>query len=269
LKIFLDSADTEEVIQAYGWGIVDGVTTNPSLMKIAIEKKKTPVDMEIHLRTILKTARGTPVSIEVTETESEKMIEQGKKLFKMFNHTAKNVCIKIPINTAQDDRGKQFEGLKAVKELSKQKIPVNCTLIFTPEQALMAAKAGAKYISPFAGRIDDYIRDLNKIKYSKSDYFPQAGLIDAEIKDDNGIVSGIELVKECVEILKIHKLNSEIIAASMRNPRQIREAALAGAHIATVPFSVLKELVKHPKTYEGMKKFTEDIIPEYEKLSKN
>jgi len=268
LKIFLDSADTDEITQAYSWGVVDGITTNPTLMKHALDKKKSNMDLEIYIRTILKTAKGTPVSIEVTETESEKMIEQGRKLFKMFNHTAKNVCIKIPINTAFDEHGKQFEGLKAIKELSRQKIPVNCTLVFTPEQALLAAKAGAKYISPFTGRIDDYLRDLNNIKYSKSDYFPKEGLVDAEVKEDNGICSGIELVRQCVEILKIHKLNSEIIAASMRNHRQVREAALAGAHIATVPLSVLKELVKHQKTYDGMKKFTEDSVSEYDKLVK-
>jgi transaldolase len=266
LKIFLDSADIDEIKQAYEWGIVDGVTTNPSLMKHSIEKRKSNIDLEIYLRTILKTAKGTPVSIEVTETESEKMIEQGKRLFKMFNHTAKNVVIKIPINTALDENGKQFAALKAIKELTKQKIPVNCTLIFTPEQALMAAKAGAKYISPFAGRIDDYIRDQNKMKYDKHDYFPQNGLKDAAIKDDNGIVSGVDLVAECVNILKIHNLKSEIIAASLRNSRQVRESALAGAHIATVPFYVLKEMVKHQKTFEGMKKFNDDIVPEYAQL---
>jgi transaldolase len=268
VKIFLDSADTDEISQAYDWGMVDGVTTNPTLIKQAIDKRKTSIDLEIYLRTILKTAKGTPVSIEITETDSEKIIEEGKKSFKMFNHTAKNVCIKVPINTALDEHGKQFEGLKAIKELSKQKIPVNCTLVFTPEQALLAAKAGAKYISPFVGRIDDYLRDQNKIKYGKNDYFPESGLKNVETKDDNGIFSGIELVRECVEILKIHKLNSEIIAASMRNARQVREAALAGAHIATVPFSVLKELTKHQKTYEGMKKFTDDLVPEYGKLVK-
>ena len=268
MKIFLDSADAEEISQAYTWGVVDGVTTNPTLMKQALEKKKSNTDLEIYLRTILKTAKGTPVSIEVTETEAEKIIEEGRKFYKMFNHTAKNVCIKIPVNTAMDEHGKQFEGLKAVKELSRQKIPVNCTLVFTPEQALLAAKAGAKYISPFAGRIDDHIRDQNKMKYGKGDYFPQSGLESAEIKDDNGIASGIDLVRQCVEILKIHKLNSEIISASMRNPRQVREAALAGAHIATVPFSVLKDMVKHHKTFEGMKKFSEDTVPEYKKLIK-
>jgi transaldolase len=263
VKIFLDSADVDEISQVYTWGVVDGITTNPSLLKIAVDKRKESIDLEIYIRTILKAAKGTPVSLEVTETQADKMFEQGKKLFKFFNHTAKNVCIKIPINTAIDNEGSQFEGLKAIKLLSKEKIPVNATLIFTPEQALMAAKAGAKYISPFAGRIDDFIRDQNKIKYNKTDYFPAEGLNNVEIKDDNGIVSGIDLVKKCVDILKIHKLNSEIIAASLRNTRQVREAALAGAHIATVPYPVITELIKHKKTVDGMKKFIEDIVPEY------
>jgi transaldolase len=268
VKIFLDSADIDEITQGYNWGIIDGITTNPSLLKQALEKKKENTDLEIYLRTILKLAKGTPVSLEITELESEKIIEESKKFYKMFNHTAKNVCIKIPINTAFDSQSKQFEGLKAVKEISRQKIPVNCTLIFTPEQALLAAKAGAKYVSLFAGRIDDYLRDQNKMKYSKSDYFPQGGLASGHIRDDNGIVSGIDLIKQTSEILKLHKLNAEIIAASIRNARQAREAALAGAHIATVPFSVLKEIVEHPKTFEGMKKFTEDIVPEYKKVVK-
>lgn len=263
MKIFLDSADIDEISEAYSWGIIDGITTNPSLLKAALDKRKDKQDLEIYIKTILKTAKGTPVSIELTETDAEKIVEQGKKFYKLFNHIAKNVVLKVPINTAQNEEGKQFEGLKAIKELSKQKIPVNCTLVFTPEQALLAAKAGAKYISPFAGRIDDYIRDSNKEKYGKADYYPQAGVPE---KDDNGIYSGIQLVRECAEIMKLHKLNSEIIAASIRNPRQAREAALAGSHIATLPISVIKKIVQHHKTYEGMKKFTEDTIPEYTKL---
>ena len=309
MKIFLDSANVEEIQKAYDWGIVDGVTTNPSLLKLAVESSKSKVDLEIHIRTILKAAKGTPVSIEVTETEADKIVEQGKRLFKFFNHTAKNVVIKVPINTALDETGEQFEGLKAIRLLAKEKIPVNATLIETPEQALLAAKAGAKYVSPFAGRIDDYIRDQNKVKYSKFDYFPAEGIkalinkenkefeiksrksldfLDAEPQkaeffgpqksadfggnakafssDDNGIVSGIDLVAKCVEILKVHKYNNvEVIAASLRNPRQVREAALVGAHIATIPFSVIKELTMHPKTFEGMKKFSADAlaVPEF------
>jgi transaldolase len=269
LKIFLDSADVDEIKQVYEWGIVDGVTTNPSLLKLAVENSKTKVDLEIYIRTILKTAKGTPVSIEVTEMEAEKMFEQGKKLFKFFNHTAKNVVIKIPVNTALDENGSQFEGLRVIRMLSKEKIPVNATLIFTPEQALLAAKAGAKYVSPFAGRIDDYIRDQNKIKHGKNDYFPAEGSKELEVKDDNGIISGVDLVAKCVEILKVHKFaNVEVIAASLRNTRQVREAALAGAHIATIPFPVIKELLMHPKTFEGMKKFSADAaaVPEFANL---
>ncbi|MGV8168514.1 MAG: transaldolase family protein [Candidatus Nanoarchaeia archaeon] len=269
MKIFLDSSDIEEIKQAYDWGVAEGITTNPSNFRLAIEKRKEKTDLEIYIRTILKTAKGTPVSLEVTETDGNKMYEQGRRLYKFFNHTAKNVCIKIPVNTATNDEEKQFEGLKAIRLLSKDKIPVNATLIFTPEQALMAAKAGAKYISPFAGRLDDLIREKNKIKFAKFDYFPAEGLKDAEIKEDNGIVSGIDLVKKCVEILKLHKINAEIIAASMRSPRHVREAALAGAHIATVPFPVIKDMLKHQKTYDGVKKFSEDAAAEPEYASLN
>jgi transaldolase len=269
LKIFLDSANAEEIQKSYDWGIVDGVTTNPSLLKQAVESSKSKVDLEIYIRTILKSAKGTPVSLEVTETDANKMFEQGKRLFKFFNHTAKNVVIKVPVNTALDENGNQFEGLRAIRLLAKEKIPVNATLIFTPEQALLAAKAGAKYVSPFAGRIDDYIRDQNKLKYGKNDYFPADGNKTLEIKDDNGIVSGIDLVAKCVEILKVHKFNNvEVIAASLRNTRQIREAALAGTHIATIPFSVIKDLAMHQKTFEGMKKFSADAaaVPEFANL---
>jgi transaldolase len=266
LKIFLDSADIDEIKQAYEYFLVDGVTTNPSLIKNMLDKKKEKLDLEIYIRTILKTAKGTIVNLEVTETDADKMYEQGRRLYKFFNHTAKNVCIKIPVNTATSNDQKQFEGLKAIRLLSKDKIPVNATLIFTPEQALMAAKAGAKFVSPFAGRIDDFIRDQNKTKYVKTDYFPADGLKDAQIKDDNGIFSGIDLVQKCVEILKMHKFNTEVIAASLRNSRQVREAALVGSHISTVPFSVLKELLEHQKTFEGMKKFIEDSVPEYANL---
>lgn len=262
----MDSADLDEIKQAYEWGIIEGITTNPTLLKHALEKRKEKQDLEIYIKTIMKTAKGTPVSIEITETDAEKMIEQGRRFYKLFNHIAKNVCIKIPVCTALDEHGKKFEGIKAIKELSHQKIPVNCTLVFTPEQALMAAKAGAKYISPFAGRVDDYLREQNKIKYSKEDYFPSEGMKDVSVKDDNGIYSGVQLLKECVEILKIHGLKSEVIAASIRNPRQAREAALAGAHISTIPFSVIKEIVSHHKTYEGMKKFMDDVVPEYAAL---
>lgn len=148
----------------------------------------------------------------------------------------------LPVNPAfKEDSDNIFNGIKAIKELSKQKIPINCTLIFTPEQALMAAKAGAGYVSPFAGRIDDYIRSRNNISFEKGDYFPTTGFEkNNEVLEDNEIVSGVDLVSQCRDIFDIYDIKSEIIAASMRNPRQVRDAALSGAYIATILFNVIK-----------------------------
>lgn len=277
MKIFIDSADLSEIEYAYGSGIIDGVTTNPSLIKKAVnglKEKGQKIDMKAYIEKMLKTARGTPVSLEVTETERGKMVAQGKDLFRIFNPIADNVCIKIPVNASfEGETGKEYEGIKAVKELSEAGIPVNCTLIFTPEQALLAAKAGARYVSPFAGRIDDLLRKKNNVKSEKTDYFPAEGMTDEkgmlkEGWDDNGVISGIDLVKKTVNILKRHNLKTEVIAASLRNTRQVRESALAGAHIATIPFSVIQMMLSHPKTEEGMKRFTEDIVPEYSDLTK-
>tara|TARA_Y100000310_G_scaffold345863_1_gene471785 strand:+ start:48460 stop:49269 length:810 start_codon:yes stop_codon:yes gene_type:complete len=269
MKIFIDSADIDEIKQAYAWGIADGVTTNPSLMKKAVDARKKrgeKLNLKSYINQILRIAKGTPVSLEVTETTYSGMLKQGKALYKLFNPVAKNVYIKIPINPAFKDQDKtQFDGIKAIKELTRLKIPTNCTLIFTPEQALLAAKAGASFISPFAGRVDDFIRGNNKIKFEKTDHFPMEGMRKFE---DNGVVSGIDLVAQCVEIMREYNLKSEILCASLRNPRHVREAALVGADIATLPFSVIKEMLKHPKTFEGMAKFTKDIVPEYVKLTK-
>jgi len=210
--------------------------------------------------------RGKSVSLEVTEFKADKMIKQGKALYKMFNPTAQNVYIKIPVNPSfPGEEGREAEGIQAIKELSKAKIPVNCTLIFTPEQALLAAKAGAKIVSPFAGRVDDFIRNNNGINFDKRDYFPSYGWDKLE---DNGILSGIDLVKQIVLIFKEYKIKTEVLAASMRNTRQVREAALFGAHIATLPLPVIKQLLVHYKTQEGMQKFTDDIVPSYAKLTK-
>lgn len=271
MKIFIDSADLEEIKQAYSWGIIDGVTTNPSLIKAALDKRKAKgeqIDLKEYLNELLKVAKGTPVSIEVTETTGEGMLTQGVLLYRMFNSVAKNVCIKIPINTSTDANSeKQFEGIYAISELAKRKIPVNCTLVFTPEQALLAAKAGATYISPFAGRIDDYLRTRAQIAYNKEDYYPSEGKEEKnKIMEDNGVISGIDLVAQCVEIIKTHNLQSKVLAASLRNPRQIREAALVGADIGTIPFKVIEQLLKHPKTQEGMKTFMEDSVQEYKDL---
>jgi len=263
MKIFIDSADLDEITQAYKWGIADGVTTNPSLLKKAVDKREAmgeTVNVRDYLKKLLRVAKGTPVSLEVTESEAEGMIEQGKALYKDFNPIAKNVYIKIPVNPAfKEEDDTQFDGLKAIKELSSIGIPINCTLVFTPEQALLAAKAGASFVSPFAGRVDDYIRAQSKKKFDKKAYFPAGGVG----KDDNGIVSGIDLVAKCVNILNYYDFETEVLAASLRNPRQVREAALVGAEIATLPFGVIQDMLKHFKTYEGMAKFTADIVPEY------
>ena len=268
MKIFVDSAKLDEIEEAYSCGVLDGVTTNPSLIKKAVDSLKAKgenIDMTGYIKKILTAAKGTPVSLEVAEFTHRGMIEQGKRLFDMFNPVANNVYIKIPINTSfEGEKGKEFEGLKAIAALSKEEIPVNCTLVFTPEQALMAAKAGAKFVSSFAGRIDDYIRSMNSISFGKSDYFPAEGLAgDGEMLENNGIVSGIDLVVQIVEIFEVHDLATEVLAASIRNARQTREAALAGADIATLPFTVIKDLFIHYKTQEGMKSFIQDIVPEY------
>ena len=268
MKIFLDTARLEEIEEAQSSGILDGVTTNPSLMKKALEElrgKTSRINAEEYVKKILRTCKG-PVSLEVTKTDFKGMVDEGKKLFKKFNPVAKNVYIKIPIAVNNND---VFEGLKAIKSLSSARIPVNCTLVFTPEQALLAAKAGAKIVSPFAGRVDDYLREKNHISFEKEEYFPAVGKREGErVWEDNGIVSGVDVVKKCVDLFLKYDLKCEVLAASIRNPRQLREVALAGAHIATVPIEVLRKSMIHQKTTEGMKKFVEDTVKEYADLAK-
>lgn len=271
MKIFIDSADLMEIKSAYNFGIINGVTTNPSLIKKAVQiSSNKKMTMQAYIETILKIAKGTPVSLEVTEYSAEKMIQQGIKLFEIFNKVANNVVIKIPINpTFSQNKNKDFDGIKVIKSLSDKKIPVNCTLIFTPEQALLAAKAGATFVSPFVGRIDDLIRTKNRINYDKSDYFPKEGWIkDYKYIDDNGVLSGIDLVEQIRVIYDNFQIKTELLAASLRNVRQVREAALAGADAATIPYNVINELLYHSKTEEGMKNFTKDIVKEYEELTK-
>jgi transaldolase len=273
MKIFIDSADLDEIQKAFEWGVCDGITTNPSLVKKAVDKRKATgekIDMKAYITKILHIAEGTPVSLEVTELTAEGMIAQGKKLFEMFNPVAENVNIKIPINPAmKNEDPSHFDGIRATCALSDDGIPVNCTLIFTPEQALLAAKAGAAYVSPFAGRVDDLLRKRTGLQFGKSDYFPAEGLVHKdELLEDSGIISGIDLVRQCVEILEMYEFDAEVIAASIRNPRQARESALVGAHIATLPFSVIRDMLKHEKTYEGIDLFTKDIVPEYVEMLK-
>lgn len=271
MKIFVDTADIEEIKEIKNYGLLDGVTTNPSLIKKSVEKLKKQrkkVDMQSYINEILKICKGKPVSLEVVGTNYKEMVMEGRILFKKFNRVAKNVYIKIPVNPCLEEKcSMSSDGIKAIKTLSKEKIPINCTLIFTPEQALLAAKAGAKIVSPFAGRIDDYIREINRIKFKKDDYFPKDGWKKGnKILQDRGIVSGIDLVKECVKIIKNSGLKTKVLAASIRNVQQFRESAEAGADIATVPLKVIKQLLEHHKTAEGMKKFTRDVVPEYAKV---
>ena len=301
MKIFVDTAKLNEIEEACSWGIVDGVTTNPSLIKRAVDDlrvNKKSIDIEEYIGKICKTVgEGRPVSLEVISLTSEKMVEEAKLLYEKFNPIAHNVVIKIPINT-RTDKGEttNYEGLKAISRLSKEEIPVNVTLVMNVGQAVLAAKAGARYVSPFAGRVDDYIRKRLGIEFQKGDYFdfqlvkrvaseklnqkigdrvnkPLATIyLDEDTKravslgQDDGLYSGVELVKAIVKIFRIYGIKTEVIAASIRNPRQVREVAEAGADIATIPFKVLEKMLQHPKTVEGIEKFSEDVVPEYREL---
>ncbi len=272
MKIFLDSANIEEIEKAYAVG-ADGVTTNPSLLKQALaelKKGRKKPNIEEYLSEILIMAKGTPVSLEVGALDYEGMVKEGTALYEKFNQFANNVVIKIPISTSLNGKTKLTDGLRAIRTLAQARIPVNCTLVFTPEQALLAAKAGATYVSPFAGRVDDYIRGVHGIGFEKADYFPSEGIRkgDARIQD-NGIVSGADLVKQCALIMKQYNFKTQVLAASIRNPRQLREVALAGAHIATVPFDVLQQVLIHAKTIEGVKKFSDDLPSEYAKIARS
>ena len=272
IKVFIDSSKLSEINQAYDYGLLDGVTTNPSLIRAAVDEEKIKggsIDIEDYIKKILLIAKGLPVSLEVIGTDSEKMIDEGRRIYKLFNPIAENVYVKIPVNPSTGLKStKNFDGLKAIKTLSGEGIPINCTLIFTPEQALMAAKAGASFVSPFAGRIDDLIRSENNLEFRKTDYFPAYGEEkDGDILEDNGIISGIDLVAQIREIFDNYGISeTKVLAASIRNARQTREAALAGADIATLPMNVIEELLIHNKTIEGMKGFIKDIIPEYRDL---
>jgi len=269
MKIFIDTGLLEEIKEAESYGILDGVTTNPSLMKKAVaelKKKGQKVDMEKYIQKVLKAAKGTPVSLEVIGTSYDEIVKQGKLLNKKFKKYGQ-VVVKVPINPAYGKAQNDFDGIKAIKTLSDAGIAVNCTLVFTPEQALLAAKAGARYVSPFAGRVDDWIRTQAGIKFDKTDYFPAGGIETTDDVIDNcGLLSGIDLVSQCMELFEEYGYGCEIIAASIRNSRQARECALSGADIATLPFFVIRELVKHEQTAQGMDKFCSDVVDEYKKI---
>ena len=209
MKIFLDTANVEEIRQGIEWGLVDGVTTNPSLM----EKEKVN-NFPAVVKSILAVTKG-PVSIEVVATDYAGMIEQAHKIRALGD----NAVVKIPMT---------LDGLKAIKTLSSEGIPVNCTLIFSPIQALFAAKAGARYVSPFVGRLDDIAED------------------------------GMFLIEQIKSIFTNYSIDTEILVASVRNPMHVVRAAIIGADIATIPFDVLKKLPMHPKTDEGLSRFLSD-----------
>lgn len=275
MKIFLDTADYDSIKEAVSWGIVDGVTTNPSLIKKAVRTLResgNDINMDAYIKKILAVAgRMSPVSLEVAGITENDIVEQGIVLYERFNQVAGNVTIKVPVCTLNGrDEGDPFDGIKAISRLSDEKIPINATLVFTPEQAVLAAKAGADYVSPFAGRVDDRIRSIAGIEFSKEDYFPADGIQsdrqDADVVSDHGLVSGVDLVARTVEILRAYDMECEVIAVSIRNPVQVRELALVDTDIVTVPFHILREMIQHPGTVDGIDAFTADLVEEYTDL---
>lgn len=208
MKFFIDTADVQEIREAHELGLVDGVTTNPSLIAKSGRKFKDVI------KEITAIVDG-PISAEVISLDAKGMVKEAKELVKIH----KNIVIKVPMTP---------EGLKATKELTKLKIKTNVTLIFTPMQALLAAKAGATYVSPFVGRLDDISQD------------------------------GMGIIDEIRTIFDNYGYTSEIIVASIRNPIHVLNSALIGADICTIPYGVMLQLSKHPLTDAGIKKFLED-----------
>lgn len=208
MKIFIDTADVEAIKKFNDIGIIDGVTTNPTLVA------KTGRDFASVANEICKIVDG-PISLEAVSVDAKGMIKEAEELSKMH----KNVVVKIPMTE---------EGLKAVKVLSKKGVKTNVTLVFSANQALAAAKAGATYVSPFVGRIDD------------------AGQ------------RGMDVVEQTKAIFEIYNIKTQIISASLRHPQHVIESALAGAHIATIPPGVLDKMLKHPLTDKGVKAFLDD-----------
>ena len=251
MKIFVDTADLTEIREACTWGIVDGLTTNPTLIRRAVEAlAKEPVKMEAHIEEICRLVPG-PVSLEVTSLDATSMVEEATILYERFNPVAENVVIKIPANTSTDEGDRRdFDGLRAISTLSARGIPVNATLVMTPEQALLCAKAGARYVSPFMGRVDDY-------EAKRSEGLQQEGPT---------LSPGCVLVEQTVQILRAYAFPCEVIAASVRHAGHVRAAGLSGAQIATIPFAVLLDVVRHPKTAEGIRRFSDDIVTEYAAL---
>lgn len=215
MKFFVDTANLEDIKKVYKIGVLSGVTTNPSLVV------KEGVSFEKRIEEILQAVPEVEsVSAEVTPdaVTAEEMISQAEELIKI-NNNDKNITIKLPMTLA---------GLEACRYLSKKGVKTNVTLIFTVNQALLAARAGATYVSPFLGRLDDISED------------------------------GVQLIVKVAELFRIHNLDAQIIAASVRHPDHVTRVAMAGAHIATVPFSVIEQISKHPLTDQGLEKFSSD-----------
>lgn len=239
MKIFLDSANLSEIKELVGLGLIDGVTTNPSLIK-----KSGSKNLEKDLVEILEICSELEVSLEVVGTSYDLMISEAKNLYSKFSTICKKLSIKIPVcSCIGKDCLVVFDSYRVIRELSNLEIPVNCTLVFTPEQAMLAAKAGARYVSPFMGRMDDYAKE---------------GC--GEIK------SGEELVYGIRDVFEDYSIKTNILAASIRTKYHFRDAMYSGADIVTVPYLVLKEIFIHDKTIEGVLKFQEDTINEYEKM---
>src|SRR5258708_13514235 len=209
MKFFIDTASLKEIREAESMGILDGVTTNPSLVG-----KEGGVDFHEHIRAIWQIVNG-PVSAEVTATDTEGMLKQGRELAKLHP----NVTVKVPLTK---------DGLKACKTLREDGTKVNVTLCFSANQALLAAKAGATFISPFVGRLDDIGQD------------------------------GMELIRDIVQIYRNYGFETQVLTASVRHPIHVLQAAKLGSHVATMPFKVIEQLVLHPLTDIGMEKFLAD-----------
>jgi len=213
MKIFIDTADLNEIKEISKWGILDGVTTNPTLVA------KTGLSFDEIIDEIFKLVDG-PISLEVVSEKSDEMVKEAKQLYNKVNSKyRKNVAIKIPMTT---------EGLKAVSKLKKEKIKTNVTLIFSANQALLAAKAGASFVSPFIGRLDDIGQE------------------------------GMQIVEEIVDIFYNYGIETEIIVASIRHPIHVIESARLGADIATIPPAVIRKMAKHSLTDVGIKRFLND-----------
>jgi transaldolase len=208
MKLFLDSANLDEIREVAGWGVLDGVTTNPSLCS------KESVSFEDNIRAICALTPG-PVSAECVSLKADEIVVEARALARI----APNIAVKIPVG---------LEGLKATKTLHAEGVAVNMTLVFSAGQALLAAKAGARFVSPFIGRLDDIAED------------------------------GMALIEEIVQIYENYHFETEVIVASVRHPRHVIEAARIGADIATVPFGIMEKLIRHPLTDIGVERFLAD-----------